>query len=62
MGPISTAGSSRRPAVQQGQWVELKGNLAVPNCALSEVTIYAEGPPAGVDLLVDNVTARAPNT
>jgi GH35 family endo-1,4-beta-xylanase len=48
-------------AVQQGQWVELKGTLAVPNCALSEVTIYAEGPPAGVDLLVDNVTARAPN-
>jgi hypothetical protein len=49
-------------AVQQGQWVELKGTLAVPNCALSEVTIYAEGPGAGIDLLVDNVTARAPLT
>jgi GH35 family endo-1,4-beta-xylanase len=49
-------------AVQQGQWVELAGTLAVPSCALDEVTIYAEGPGAGVDLLVDDVTARAPTT
>jgi endo-1,4-beta-xylanase len=47
-------------AVQQGQWVELTGTLAVPDCALSEVTIYAEGPGAGIDLLVDDVSARAP--
>jgi endo-1,4-beta-xylanase len=46
--------------VQQGQWVELKGTLAVPDCNVTEVLIYAEGPPAGVDLLLDNVTARAP--
>lgn len=47
--------------VYQGQWVELAGTLVVPNCALAEVTLYAEGPPGGVDLLVDNVSARAPN-
>ncbi len=49
-------------AVQQGQWTELKGTLNVPNCTLAEVTIYAEGPGAGIDLLVDNVSARAPVT
>jgi GH35 family endo-1,4-beta-xylanase len=49
-------------AVQQGQWIELKGTLNVPNCTLSEVTIYAEGPGAGIDLLVDNVSVRAPVT
>lgn len=48
--------------VQQGQWVELTGTLNVPSCALSEVTIYAEGPGAGIDLLVDDVSARAPVT
>src|SRR5262249_50850993 len=49
-------------AVQEGQWVELKGTLNVPSCTLSEVTIYAEGPAAGIDLLIDNVSARAPVT
>jgi endo-1,4-beta-xylanase len=47
-------------AVQEGQWVELTGTLAVPNCNLTDVLIYAEGPPAGVDLLLDNVSVRAP--
>ncbi len=47
-------------AVQQGQWVELTGTLAVPNCNLTDLLIYAEGPPAGVDLLLDDVSVRAP--
>lgn len=46
--------------VQQGQWVELTGTLAVPSCNLTELLIYVEGPPAGVDLLLDNVSVRAP--
>jgi hypothetical protein len=46
--------------VQQGQWVELKGTLAVPDCNITELLMYAEGPAAGVDLLLDNVSARAP--
>jgi GH35 family endo-1,4-beta-xylanase len=47
-------------AVPQGQWVELTGTLDVPSCTLEEVTIYAEGPDAGIDLLVDDVSVRAP--
>ncbi|MDF3065186.1 MAG: xylanase [Polyangiaceae bacterium] len=46
--------------VQQGQWVELTGTLAVPSCNLTDLLIYVEGPPAGVDLLLDNVSVRAP--
>lgn len=49
-------------AVQQGQWVELTGTLNVPSCNVTELLIYAEGPPAGVDLLLDNVAVRAPVT
>lgn len=48
-------------AVADGQWAELKGSLTIPSCTnLSEVQIYAEGPPAGVDLYVDDVTLYAP--
>jgi hypothetical protein len=47
--------------VNDGQWVELKGTLNVPNCNnLSEVTIFAEGPAAGVDLYVDDVNIFIP--
>lgn len=46
--------------VQQGQWVELTGTLTVPACNVTDLLIYAEGPPAGVDLLLDNVSVRAP--
>jgi endo-1,4-beta-xylanase len=47
--------------VNDGQWVELKGTLNVPNCNnLTEVTIFAEGPAAGVDLYVDDVNIFIP--
>jgi len=47
--------------VNDGQWVELKGTLNIPNCAnLSEVQIFAEGPGAGVDLYVDDVNVFIP--
>lgn len=36
-------------------WVELSGSLQVPECSLEEVTLYAEGPQAGVDILLDDV-------
>lgn len=39
-----------------GQWVNLSGTLAVPQCAaLTELDLYVNGPPAGVDLAVDDV-------
>ncbi|HET9957086.1 MAG TPA: endo-1,4-beta-xylanase [Polyangiaceae bacterium] len=47
-------------AVADGAWVELQGTLDVPNCELGEVTVYAEGPAAGVDLYVDDVKVFAP--
>jgi len=48
-------------AVNDGQWVELKGSLNIPNCSnLTEVQIFAEGPAAGVDLYVDDVNVFIP--
>ncbi|HKO47109.1 MAG TPA: endo-1,4-beta-xylanase [Polyangiaceae bacterium] len=47
--------------VNDGQWVELKGTLNIPNCAnLSEVSIFAEGPGAGIDMYVDDVNVFIP--
>jgi GH35 family endo-1,4-beta-xylanase len=39
-----------------GQWIYLSGNLSVPQCTtLSELDLYLSGPPAGVDIMVDDV-------
>jgi len=47
--------------INDGQWVELKGMLNVPNCSnLTEVQIFAEGPAAGVDMYVDDVNVFIP--
>jgi endo-1,4-beta-xylanase len=35
-------------------WTEIGGSLPIPDCTLEEVTLYAEGPAAGVDLLLDD--------
>lgn len=37
-------------------WVALSGQLNVPNCSLEEVLVYAEGPAAGIDILMDDVS------
>jgi GH35 family endo-1,4-beta-xylanase len=47
--------------VTDGVWSELKATMNVPNCALTELTIYAEGPAAGVDLYVDDVNIWVPS-
>ncbi len=47
-------------AVSDGQWLELKATLNVPTCNLTELQVYAEGPPAGVDLYVDDVNISLP--
>ncbi len=41
-----------------GGWTELSGTLMVPDCELEEVTLYVEGPAAGVDVLVDDAQLR----
>jgi GH35 family endo-1,4-beta-xylanase len=40
-------------------WVELSGSYQVPNCpGLSELSLYAEGPAAGVGIYLDDVSVR----
>lgn len=43
-------------SVPDGEWVELTGALQVPDCDLTQLQVYVEGPPAGVDLYVDDVS------
>lgn len=37
-------------------WIQISGAVTIPNCTLTQVQIYFEGPAAGVDILVDAVT------
>ncbi|HEU4581687.1 MAG TPA: endo-1,4-beta-xylanase [Polyangiaceae bacterium] len=36
-------------------WVRVTGSVTVPNCTVQSFVLYAEGPAAGVDLLLDDV-------
>ena len=36
-------------------YVRVAGSVTVPNCTVQSFVLYAEGPPAGVDLLIDDV-------
>jgi endo-1,4-beta-xylanase len=49
-------------AVADGTWTELAGTLVVPDCDLTELLVFVEGPPEGVDLYVDDVSVRQPIT
>ena len=40
------------------QWVELSGDLNVPECELTDLLIYAEGPAGGIDIYLDDVSVR----
>lgn len=59
-GSATYAALTELTAVAEGDWVELHGLLAVPDCNLTDLLLYAEGPPAGVDLLLDHVSVRPP--
>ncbi len=40
-----------------GEWLELSGVLDAPDCEdLAELILYVEGPPAGIDLYVDDAS------
>ncbi|HEY5955996.1 MAG TPA: carbohydrate binding domain-containing protein, partial [Polyangiaceae bacterium] len=43
-------------AIGDRTWAKLAGTLNVPDCALADVMVYAEGPGAGIDLYVDDVS------
>ena len=48
--------------IDDGKWVEIAGDLVVPDCQLANVQFWLEGPDAGVDLYLDHVSVRAQNT
>ncbi|MFZ5891634.1 MAG: endo-1,4-beta-xylanase [Myxococcota bacterium] len=39
-------------------WLELSGSYLVQNCPLSELSLYAEGPAAGVNIYIDDVSVQ----
>lgn len=41
-----------------GGWSLLIGSIVLPTCAATELTAYFEGPPAGVDIYVDDASVR----
>lgn len=47
-------------SVTPGEWVYLSGALTIPDCDLTEVSIYFEGTAAGVDMFIDDVSVRPP--
>jgi hypothetical protein len=52
---------AERTATNTG-WVELSGMIDVPNCQLSELVAYAEGPRAGVSFFIDDVSIARSST
>ena len=40
------------------EWTEVAGRFTVPSCTLTGLTIYLEGPPAGVNQYIDDVSVR----
>jgi GH35 family endo-1,4-beta-xylanase len=50
--PIATA------TADDHGWVELTGELAVPDCLAAEIALAVAGPAAGVDLAIDDVAVR----
>ncbi len=41
-----------------GSWVELAGDLVIPDCKLANVGIWLDGPGANVDMYIDHVSVR----
>ncbi len=49
---ISVASSS----ASSGTWAQLRGTFTVPSCSLQSLTLYVEGPSAGIDLFIDDMS------
>jgi hypothetical protein len=43
-------------ATSPGGWVKMSGTGTIPNCNLTQLTAYVEGPPVGMEFLVDAVS------
>jgi GH35 family endo-1,4-beta-xylanase len=50
-------GWSNSKTIADGAWVEFTGDLEIPDCALTQVQIWLEGP-ATADLYMDHVSVR----
>ena len=57
-GQSATFTSVAATTASQGSYAGLSGTLSIPLCPLSEVVLYAEGPAAGVSILIDDVALR----
>jgi hypothetical protein len=55
-------GWSNSKSIADGTWVELAGDLVVPDCPLANVAVWLEGPGSGVDLYIDHVSIRPQTT
>jgi endo-1,4-beta-xylanase len=42
----------------EGEWVQLSGQLNVPQCNITDLLIFAEGPAGGIDIYLDEVSVR----
>ena len=47
-----------KAGVRDSQYTAITGNFTLPECKLDVAELYVEGPAAGIDLRVDNVSVR----
>jgi GH35 family endo-1,4-beta-xylanase len=55
-------GWGNAPTIADGTWVELAGDLVVPDCPLGNIAMWLEGPGANIDLYIDHVSIRQQTT
>jgi hypothetical protein len=48
--------------ITNGTWVELAGDVVIPDCPLANFTMYLEGPGENVDVYIDHVSLRQVTT
>jgi endo-1,4-beta-xylanase len=60
-GTTTYAWAANNGSIPAGTWVELSGSVAIPaDCDLVQLQLYAEGPPAEVNLYLDDVVVLGP--
>ncbi|HSX85738.1 MAG TPA: carbohydrate binding domain-containing protein, partial [Cellvibrio sp.] len=46
-------------AVVEGEWTTLSGTLTVPDCDITDLLIFVEGPAGGINVYIDDVQISA---
>jgi len=58
-GGTTTYSNVASATVSAGSWAALQGRVTMPTCSnLQSVNLYVEGPPAGVDLIMDDAVLQ----